>query len=344
MASFKKLDSGKWLIKFYCKNHTGENKQIKKQGFNTKKEALEFMNNYISLHLGTENIALETLITEFLKYKSNVKINTLKKYNKNIKYIFKYFNKNIMIKDIKEKQLLNFFLSFNDTPATQKELKQFIGAIFDYAITYYNLKYNPVKKIKIEYKNTEKKTKNIYTLEDFKKLDNILKSKIYKIKTRAFFNLLYYSGARPGEIAALTLEDLDYINNTININKTRISLNVVNSPKNKSSIRLVSIPSRVMEILKEYTTQLPKIQNFYIFSNPTVYNGLLGSIIKKNNLNHITLHGFRHSHASLLIKKGIPITDISKRLGHSNPQITLSVYSHFYKDSKDNIINLLENI
>ncbi|WP_081260903.1 tyrosine-type recombinase/integrase [Streptobacillus moniliformis] len=52
----------------------------------------------------------------------------------------------------------------------------------------------------------------------------------------------------------------------------------------------------------------------------------------------------RHSHASLLIKKGFPITYISKRLGHATPNITLGVYSHFYKEDKDNVIDLLNNL
>ncbi|WP_375712503.1 tyrosine-type recombinase/integrase [Sneathia sanguinegens] len=52
----------------------------------------------------------------------------------------------------------------------------------------------------------------------------------------------------------------------------------------------------------------------------------------------------RHSHVSFLIKQGIEITAISKRLGHKNSQITLSTYAHFYNDKKDKIIDLLNEL
>ncbi|CAM3119362.1 site-specific integrase [Streptobacillus felis] len=343
MAHFKKLDSGKWLVKFSYKDNKGYNKQVKRQGFNTKREAQDFVNEHVKTYSNSDNLTIDNLINNYLKYKENVKYNTMKKYKNNIKHILTYFNKDTLINDIKQKQVLDLLLTFNDRPVAQRELKQFLYSIFDYATTYHNLKDNPISKIKLESKK-EKKEKVIYTLEDFKKLDSILQGIQYNIKTRAFFNLLFFSGARPGEITALTLKDIDYNNNTIDINKTRISCTTSNSPKNKNSYRVVSIPKKVMELLQDYTSQLPNIDNLYIFSYTIIYNNLLLKLIDKYNLKKITLHGFRHSHASLLIKKGIPITDITKRLGHANPKITLQVYSHFYNDNKDNVIDLLNNL
>ena len=82
----------------------------------------------------------------------------------------------------------------------------------------------------------------------------------------------------------------------------------------------------------------------YIFGLSSPYNYFLARRINKYNLNKITLHGFRHSHASFLIKKGVEITAISKRLGHKNSQITLSTYAHFYNDKTDKIIDLLNEL
>ncbi|NYV28422.1 tyrosine-type recombinase/integrase [Streptobacillus felis] len=48
----------------------------------------------------------------------------------------------------------------------------------------------------------------------------------------------------------------------------------------------------------------------------------------------MTLHGFRHSHTSLLINKGLDIASVSNRLGHSNSNITLQIYTHLYKENK----------
>ena len=343
MASFKKLDSGKWLVKFYCKDHNGNNRQVKKEGLSSKKEAQQFMDNYLAKYRGIENITINQLINEFLEYKKNKKLNTRKGYNRNVNHILSNFNSDVLVASITEKQLLTFLNKFNDVPTSQKNLKTFLNSLFEYAITYHNLKANPIKKIKLESIEETTQEKEIYTLEDFKKLDNLLMNHKNK-SARIYFNLLYFSGARPGEIASLTVKDIDFNNNTININKTRLFSNVSNTPKNKSSYRIITIPKNVMDLLREYTDVLPNIEDLYIFDTMACYGCILNNLITSNNITHITLHGFRHSHASFLIKRGIPITDISKRLGHKNPQITLSTYSHFYNDTNDNIINLLENL
>ena len=61
---------------------------------------------------------------------------------------------------------------------------------------------------------------------------------------------------------------------------------------------------------------------------PTTINRYKINACKKANLRSITLHQFRHSHATLLLQNGIIINEISRRLGHSNPSITLNVYTH----------------
>ena len=64
----------------------------------------------------------------------------------------------------------------------------------------------------------------------------------------------------------------------------------------------------------------------------------------KSGVKKIRIHDFRHSHASLLISKGVPITVISKRLGHSNIQMTLNIYAHLIPEDEDKAINILENL
>lgn len=61
--------------------------------------------------------------------------------------------------------------------------------------------------------------------------------------------------------------------------------------------------------------------------------------IVANNTIHV--HDLRHSHASYLIHHGVPITTISRRLGHANANITLSVYSHMYVESENDVAQIL---
>lgn len=222
-------------------------------------------------------------------------------------------------------------------------MKQKINLIFKYASVYYNLNYNPMNNLEYEFAKSEPKIKEILTLEEFKKLDEILKVRV-KPLTRLYYNLMYYSGARPVEIAGLTLNDVDLENCTININKTRIALTRANSPKNLSSNRIVTLPKKCIEMFKKVVNlNLPKKE--FIFSTLGGYSKCLIRTIEKYNFQKkISLHSFRHSHVSLLIEQGVEITSISQRIGHKNSQVTLSVYAHFYKKKNDKILEILNKI
>ncbi|AKC95449.1 hypothetical protein VC03_02700 [Sneathia vaginalis] len=341
MASFKMIEKGNWEVSFYCKQYNGENKKIKKRGFKTKKEASEYSNRYINMHTGAIDTMFFDVVDEFLAYKkTRVKFHTFNMYKTFNKVIRTKFE-NKPISKITNSDIARLLDTIKYS-YSQKMIKTKLNLLFKYAKTYYNLQYNVMNDFDYEYIKTTKKEKEIWTLEDFKKFDEIL-IKENKILQRAYFNLLFYSGARPSEISGLKLEDVDFDKCTININKTRISLNKSNSPKNQSSIRIVTIPQFCIKILKDMISKnYPKKE--YIFGLSSPYNYFLARKINKYNLNKITLHGFRHSHASFLIKKGVEITAISKRLGHKNSQITLSTYAHFYNDKTDKIIDLLNEL
>lgn len=343
MASFKMIEKGNWEVSFYCKQYNGENKKIKKRGFSTKKVASEYANNYIKMHTGAIDTMFFDVVDEFIKYKQDkIKYNTMLDYIKIKKNIHKHFE-NKPINQITKSDVARFLDKLKNAPSQQKEAKQKINLVFKYASVYYNLNYNPINNLEYELAKSKPKNKEILTLEEFKKLDEILKVRV-KPLTRLYYNLMYYSGARPGEIAGLTLNDIDFKKCTININKTRLTSSKANSPKNVSSNRIVSMPKKCIEMLKKVVNlNLPKKE--FIFKITNTYFRCLSQVIKEYNFpKKITLHSFRHSHASFLIKQGVEITAISKRLGHKNSQITLSTYAHFYNDKKDKIIDLLNNL
>lgn len=63
--------------------------------------------------------------------------------------------------------------------------------------------------------------------------------------------------------------------------------------------------------------------------------------IKKSGVKKIRIHDFRHSHATLLINQGMNIVAVSKRLGHSDVNITLKIYTHLLEENNEKITNLL---
>lgn len=196
---------------------------------------------------------------------------------------------------------------------------------------------------------------NFYTKDELKKFLDVAKDT--DLKKYTLFRLLAFSGIRIGECLALTWHDLNYKNNTIAINKTlaRTKNGIkIQTPKTKSSNRVISLDTETIQVLKmwqlEQRKQLLKLginamdKQQLIFSNtknkfiiiPTVRLAIK-QIAKKAGLYPITTHGFRHTHATLLFVSGMDIKQVQARLGHSNVQTTLNIYTHAMKDKQDKI-------
>ena len=75
----------------------------------------------------------------------------------------------------------------------------------------------------------------------------------------------------------------------------------------------------------------------------TNLNRKLNLHLKVAGLPKIVLYGFRHSHATNLIKAGIPIKVVSKRLGHKNASTTMNVYWHLFQEDESQVLNILKS-
>ena len=132
--------------------------------------------------------------------------------------------------------------------------------------------------------------------------------------------------------------------NQISITKTRFHVNdEITTPKTKYSARVVDMPPLIMQEVKNYINRLDEVTTplFAIISSSL--SRVLKSYAMKAGLKPIRIHDLRHSHASLLINNGFPITLIIKRLGHKSPDVTLKVYSHMYKESGTEEVQFLQN-
>jgi len=225
----------------------------------------------------------------------------------------------------------------------QKEL----SAIMNYAVKFYNLPFNPVAKagkITTSPLLHEKGEIKVWNLKEFNKFIGYVKNcELYTI-----FNLLYFTGARIGEILALNHKDFDFKNQTMRINKNFQKINgkeYITTPKTKSSVRTIKIPTFLCDIIQVYFNKLYDIEVERIFNvSRTNIHRCKNSIIKKYNLKSIRLHDFRHSHASILLNEGVNIIAVSKRLGHESIKMTLDTYSHLMDGNEDKLIDTLEKI
>jgi integrase len=112
-------------------------------------------------------------------------------------------------------------------------------------------------------------------------------------------------------------------------------------PKTQAGQRDLPIDAPIVRALKQWKLQAGRNDLDLIFAQPdgmpirrsTMLKAGFWPALKRAGLRHVAFHSLRHSFASGLIERGAPITEVQHLLGHSNPGITLKVYSHWLKGS-----------
>lgn len=205
MPAYKDSKTGTWFVKFYCKDWTGENKQIKKRGYATKREALDYERNY---KIRQEN-NLDMTFGEFWKLytedvKNYVKLNTwLTKEHIVDTKILPYF-KNLKMNEITPgdvRKWQNEMVAFryengkSYSQTYKKTMHNILSAIFNHACRFYNLKSNPARQAG-NMGREEKKEMLFWTTEEYKKFSEAV---IDKPVSFYAFEMLYWTGMRLGD-------------------------------------------------------------------------------------------------------------------------------------------------
>lgn len=167
-------------------------------------------------------------------------------------------------------------------------------------------------------------------------------------QTFIFCLIALYTGMRTGELGALTWNDIDLANKTIDINKAIAKSSkghTIKETKSKAGMRNISINPLVVKHLREYRDYLNQIGNIFnlsswVFSEPsdtsqhlpiTIWSNRVSKAMSDCNIKH-SAHSLRHTHASNLLMNNCPLIQVSHRLGHADASITLKVYSHFLEE------------
>ncbi len=167
------------------------------------------------------------------------------------------------------------------------------------------------------------------------------------------FALLLVSGCRLGELLALKWEDIDWATGSIVIRRSVQHVarrRVVGRPKTKSGERTIVLPDSVLALLAQ--KRAASQGSAWVFEGRSPGQPLGHAAVERalKRLCHdlgmapITPHGLRHLHASLLLAGGLPLTDVSKRLGHASTQVTAMVYSHALPGRDREAVRLLEAV
>lgn len=281
----------------------------------------------------------------YIKYLSIIEKNinpTLGNYNfrkLTVKNIYDFFNSNKMLEvsDSTKKIILIIIKSSINYGICKKYIKSFD---------------------KIEIKLKKPKHKVIYfTKREQEILNDYLRNNLDLRNLGILISL--YTGIRIGELCGLKWKDIDFINETLSINKTVQRIKniekdsllktklVVDFPKTEHSIRTIPLPEFLIPILKSFKT----IDENYIFTNslkpkdPRAFEKYFCSILKKCEIRNLNFHALRHTFATRAREAGVDIKVLSEILGHSSYRITQEIYVHisvdFKKDSMNSLINYL---
>ena len=354
MPAYKDNKTGTWFVKFYCKDWTGENKQIKKRGFATKREALDYERNY---KIRQEN-NLDMTFGEFWKLytedvKPRVKLNTwLTKENIVEKKILPYF-KNLKMHEITPadvRKWQNEMLAYRDEkkkPYSQTYLKTLhnqLSAIFNHAVRYYELRSNPAAKVG-NMGSEEHREMLFWTKEEYKKFAFEMMDKPVSFYA---FEMLYWCGIREGELLALTPADFDFDKETVTINKSYQRLHgedVITTPKTKKSNRTIKMPHFLCEEMQEYLSMLyglKKKDRIFTVTKSYLHHEMDRGA-KAAGVKRIRIHDLRHSHISLLIDMGFSAVAIADRVGHESIEITYQ-YAHLFPSKQTEMAERLDDL
>lgn len=338
----------------------------------------ELIAKYEGLNLENENVLFTTFLDKWLQsVKPILKPATWESYDKTVSGKIKpYFEqKNYKFKDMKPETFTEYFVFLAQqgksngkgglSYKTVKNIRGVLSSAYKYAIENSYIKDNPVLKSRMpSFAHSIKSDVPEYSAEQVRKL--LLFAKENDSHIYIFLLLALYTGLRKGELLALTWDDVDYDKKLLRVNKSRTGsrkaiTTQITTPKTESSNRKIPLNDTVLEALKaekkrqdEHAEILgkgyDKSSSFIIrtvlgkpYVNLSAINRVVNRLTEKAGLPHCTIHGFRHSVASILDDNGVPIQDISVLLGHESVQTTERIYINRRKTAKAETIETLDN-
>jgi integrase len=382
----------KWEYRFEGAKINGNRNQITKGGFITKKVCLEAGAKALAEYnnAGLRFTPSEISFSDYLDYwmkeycEINLKKTTCEGYEKKIRIHIKPALGIYKLKALTPAVLQLFTNSkFNDgySRNTLASIKGILSGCLGYAIEPLGfIQSNPMLAVKLPSPRavantpTRKKEKQIVNKET---MEAILTRFPEGHSCHIPLQLAYRCGLRLGEVFALTWNDIDFANSTLDINKQVQEQDkywTFTNPK-YDSFRVIKIDSFLMSLLQREKARQEKAKEYYadhysqLYVNEKKQLGSKGTPIWMVNIRedgtyiqprvtqhlgrvvHYQLgnkefdyHSLRHTHTTMLLEAGANIKDVQHRLGHKNIETTLQTYAHVTEKMQIHTINILEDI
>lgn len=379
MAQIKKytLENGESRYQFQIyagiDPQTGKKKKTRRRGFKTRKEAnlalsrltLE-LENQSDLTIDKNILFVDVYHEWYSQYQNTVRESTLVRTDGLFQnHILPEFgNKRINTITINQVQkAVNKW--FGQVLRNYRRWYHYTSQVFEFALKRGYVERNVARLITMP-KRAEKPGEehyNFWTKEELR----LFFSKINATKDLekyTLFRTLAFTGIRRGECLALTWNDINFENSTLEINKTLTQglrgKQIIQAPKTKASRRTIDLDPETVVFLKKYRIYQQKdflLRGFNTMKKvqlvfPNTLNGYkslntpskwLHSIIDDMDIKPITIHGFRHTHCSALFSAGASIKEVQQRLGHTDIKTTMDIYTHVtHEQNKEAVKKLVD--
>lgn len=152
---------------------------------------------------------------------------------------------------------------------------------------------------------------------------------------------------RFSEALALTPKDFDFPHQTLSINKTWDYKGEGGflPIKNRSSVRKIQMDWQTVIQFSGLVKDLPEDEPIFVKKDTKIYNSTVNDVLerycKKAKVPTISIHGLRHTHASLLLFAGVSIASVARRLGHASMTTTQKTYLHIIQELENKDIDLV---
>ncbi len=348
-----------YKVRVYLGKDPITKKPIRKQesGFKTKKEAEIYKLELLKAGKIAPSYSFNDVCEEWLNlYRaSNKESSYLNVKSQLTKHVASVLGE-VDITKIGSYDLQKIFLDLSTIHLTFKTTFNYTKKVFEYAEKMKIIESNPCYFVVLPRKSTapiKRKKQKFWTVQDAQKFLNVLDAdKNIGERWCAFFRLITLSGMRRGELIPLEWQDIDFDNKRITVNKIvsvteKNRKNVDDGGKTEAGVRIVDVDDKTLSVLKKWRLKQNRITKI-VFTNDNYdyfcdsYPAkVLDRILKKHNLPPITLHGFRHTHCSLLFAAGVSIKEVQERVGHKDYATTMNIYTHLSQEQKTETVNKL---
>ena len=270
---------------------------------------------------------------------------TMQKYNLSLSWIKKLAPKLRLgeIDRVTYQQLLNDYAKEHERQTTMDFHHHLKAAILD-AVDEGLIERDPTRKVIIKGKTPcDKKRKYLNQFELHTLLNGL--NLTNEINYDWLILLIAKTGMRFSEAIALTPSDFDFVHQMLSISKTWNYKDGggFQPTKNKSSVRKIQIDWMIVSQFSALVKDLP--QDKPIFIREVIFNSTINNILNRHckelGIPEITVHGLRHTHASLLLFGGVSIASVAKRLGHSSMNTTEKTYLHIIQELENKDVDLV---